>query len=52
MIPILIGVVILGAAAAILIRRAVQFAKTRGQSACQNCPYSGKCSGCSSCKHH
>ena len=45
MIGIIIGVAILTAAAAILARRAVQFHKTKGQSACANCPYSGRCSG-------
>jgi len=42
---ILLGVAILIAAAAILGRRAYQFFKTNGQSACANCPYSGSCGG-------
>lgn len=45
MIAVIIGVAIIGAAAAILARRAVQFYKSKGQSACANCPYSGNCGG-------
>ena len=44
MFPTLLGALILIAAALILTRRAIQFFKTRGQSACKNCPYSGTCS--------
>ena len=42
---ILIGIAILALAAIILIRRAGQFVRSRGQSACAHCPYSGTCSG-------
>lgn len=45
MLAILLGAAILIAAAAILGRHAYQFFKTKGQSACTNCPYSGSCSG-------
>lgn len=45
MLPILIGVAILAIAAAILARRTYQFLKTKGRSACANCPYSGSCGG-------
>ena len=42
---IVLGVLILAAAAFILIRRAVRFVRTRGRSACENCPYAKSCSG-------
>ena len=42
---VILGVLILAAAACILIRRAVRFARTRGRSACENCPYAKSCSG-------
>lgn len=45
MLGLIIGILIIGAAAAILGRRAYQFYKTKGRSACCNCPYSGNCSG-------
>lgn len=45
MIGILIGIIIIGAAAGILGKRAYSFVRTKGQSACANCPYSGHCSG-------
>ena len=45
MIGIIVGIVIIGAAAGILAGRAYRFYKTKGQSACANCPYSGHCSG-------
>lgn len=28
-----------------LLKRLIRFIRTGGQSACENCPYSGKCSG-------
>lgn len=45
MIAIIIGIAIIALAAFILGRRAYRFFKTKGQSACANCPYSGQCSG-------
>ena len=46
MIGLIIGLAIVGLAAAILIRRARAFVRTKGMSACENCPYSGQgCSG-------
>lgn len=45
MLSILIGVAILALASAILARRAYRFFKTKGRSACANCPYSGHCGG-------
>ena len=45
MLAVLLGAAILLLAAAILGRRAYQFFKTRGASACSNCPYSGSCIG-------
>ena len=45
MLAIIIGIIIIALAAAILGRRAYRFFKTKGQSACANCPYSGHCSG-------
>lgn len=45
MLPILIGIAIIAAAATILVRRAHRFFKTEGQSVCANCPYSGSCGG-------
>lgn len=48
MIGMIIGIAILALAAGILVGRAYRFFKTKGQSACANCPYSGHCSsGCS-----
>lgn len=43
MFGLLIGIAIAAAAAWILVRRAVAFFRTRGQSACDNCPYAGSC---------
>ena len=45
MIGWIIGLAIVGLAAAILIRRARDFVRTKGMSACENCPYSGHCQG-------
>ena len=45
MLPIIIGIAIIALAAGILAGRAYRFYKTKGQSACANCPYSGHCSG-------
>ena len=45
MLPIIIGIAIIALAAGILAKRAYRFYKTKGQSACANCPYSGHCSG-------
>ena len=45
MLPIIIGIAIIALAAGILAGRAYRFYKTKGQSACANCPYSGQCSG-------
>jgi hypothetical protein len=46
MIGWIIGLAIVGLAAAILIRRTRDFVRTRGMSGCQNCPFSGQgCSG-------
>jgi radical SAM protein with 4Fe4S-binding SPASM domain len=45
MLAIILGIAIIALAAFILTRRAIQFHKTKGQSACANCPYSGRCSG-------
>ena len=45
MLAIILGIVILGLAAGILALRLRSFIRTRGQSACANCPYSGTCSG-------
>lgn len=42
---VILGVAIILAAALILLRRLKQFVRTKGQSACSNCPYSGTCSG-------
>lgn len=44
-IPYIIAAAIIGAAAWILIRRAVAFKRTKGRSACENCPYSDDCQG-------
>ena len=45
MIAIIVGVTIIALAAGILAGRAYRFFKTKGRSACANCPYSGQCSG-------
>ena len=45
MIAIIIGIAIIALAAGILVGRAHRFFKTKGSSACANCPYSGSCGG-------
>ena len=40
-----LAVLIVGAAIAIFVVRITRFIKTKGRSACGNCPYSGQCSG-------
>ena len=47
MIAYLIAAAIVLAAAWILVRRVRAFFRTRGQSACENCPYSGTCGSAS-----
>ncbi len=39
----ILGILILAAAAAILLWRLWRFFKTRGRSACDNCPYAKSC---------
>jgi len=45
LLAIIIGIAIIALAAIILARRAIQFFRTKGRSACANCPYSGSCGG-------
>lgn len=45
MVGIVIGILILAAAATILVRRLVAFVRTRGRSACDHCPYAKGCHG-------
>ena len=47
MIAYLIAAAIVLAAAWILVRRVRAFFRTHGQSACENCPYSGACGSAS-----
>ena len=43
------AVLIVAAAAFIIVRRSVLFVKTKGQSACDSCPYSSSCSSRGHC---
>ena len=43
------AVLIVAAAAAIIVWRSVLFVKTKGQSACDSCPYSSSCSSRGHC---
>ncbi len=47
-ITILIAALIILAALAVIVRRVARFIRTRGQSGCENCTWSG----CSRCHRH
>lgn len=42
---IVLGALLVGAAAWVLVKRLIRFIKTGGRSACENCPYAGHCRG-------
>ena len=42
-----LGALIIAAALAVVIRRVVRFIRSRGQSGCESCPWSG----CPRCRH-
>ncbi len=45
MIAYIVAAAVIGAAIWILWRRISAFKRTGGRSACENCPYSGRCQG-------